>query len=318
VIALLVLLLGMLLTAVALTEQRSSTWAEQRVRFGKTARIWGSSLIAAPVLAAVAMANPWALVAMAVVIVALNQLSRTMFRSTAASRIDGLTGLANRLTLSRTLSDRLARLAPGGSVTLLMIDLNRFKDVNDTYGHLVGDEVLVQVGRRLVATARADDLVARYGGDEFAVVLGTNAGPARAAAAAAAIRDALAEPVDVRDIRVVVGGSVGLARATDRDTEMQVLVDQADQDMYRAKRLLDTDSSRPTPDVPPVSSAPDSDSGRAPRPRPVPAWSVTVQGASAAPSAGWPGVQWSAAPPSTDSRTDLAVRRGLPLDGGLR
>lgn len=283
VLAAIILLLWALLTGIALTQQRVSTWREQRSRLPKTVRIWGSSLIAAPLLAAIALDGPWALLSMAVVIVSLNHASRTMFRSTAASRTDGLTGLPNRLTLTRRLASRVGRLEPGSSVTLLLIDLNRFKDVNDTYGHLVGDSVLVAVGRRLVSVAAAGDLVARHGGDEFAVVLGDSVGAAGAEAAAGRIRDALAHPLTVGDVRVVVGGAVGIAQATDPGADLLAMVERADRDMYRVKRLDDG-----------ALSARPATARSSVRLRPVPQWSVTLHAATTMSVAGWPGVQWSA------------------------
>ena len=309
-LALIVVLLYALILGLAMTELGVSSWQVQQARFGKSVQIWGVSLITAPLLAALALSGPWALPSMAVVIVTLNHLSSTMFRSTTASRTDSLTGLANRLTLTRSLSAQIARAAGSEPVTLLLIDLDRFKDVNDTHGHLVGDEVLITVAHRLQAVAGPDDLVARYGGDEFAVVLGSAATPEQIARIADTFRAALAEPIKVGDVQVMIGGSVGIAAADDPTVDVLGLVGRADRDLYRAKRG--------EPELPTGVRTPSHPQERRRSSQPI--WSITVQGAAAAPAEGWPGVQWSSSrwpgAPSGHAGAGRGQLTGFPFEGG--
>jgi diguanylate cyclase (GGDEF)-like protein len=289
------------LTGWAQIELGVHTWRAQRAWFNRSVRIWGVSLIAAPLLAALALNGWWALPSMAIVIISLNRLSSTMYRSTAAARTDPLTGLANRLRLIRVLSSRIANTGDGDVVTLLLIDLDRFKQVNDTHGHLVGDRVLSSVAARLQAAAGRNDLVARYGGDEFAVVLAPGVTGLQVRAAVRAYRSALVEPVVVDGLSIVVGGSVGVATTDDPRMDVLGLLAQADLDMYRNKRRDDARRSEPAGVGPPPSRPAFSS----------PTCSIGVQGAATAPMTGWPGVCWSSSP--VDGAAAVVRRRESPL-----
>lgn len=160
---------------------------------------------------------------------------------------DPLTGLPNRLHLTQQLAE-VSR--SGEPATLLYLDLDRFKDINDQHGHAAGDQVLVQFGERLQAISRSDDVVARLGGDEFAVLsrgpMTAEQSQARAdrivlAAAAPFIVTTLGRHGDFVEQEVFVGASVGLTHAgpTGADAHapsLEVLLRQADLAMYRAKR----------------------------------------------------------------------------------
>lgn len=129
-----------------------------------------------------------------------------------AATTDGVTGLANRSHLGRRLSSILGSEGRD-DVALLLVDLNRFSEVNQTFGYSVGDQVLVEVGRRLVATVAPGSVVGRLGGDEFAVVLAGGVDRGEAEEIARAVQRAVGSPLAVRDIHVTVECGVGIALA---------------------------------------------------------------------------------------------------------
>ncbi|MEH1130447.1 putative bifunctional diguanylate cyclase/phosphodiesterase [Micromonospora sp. CPCC 206061] len=151
------------------------------------------------------------------------------------ARIDPLTGLPNRRHLLDLLDD--PDHAPTcGKAALALVDLNRFKEVNDTLGHAIGDQLLVEVAGRLNAAAEAADAtVARLGGDEFAIVLHGLPAPATAVHRARRILDCLRQPVGLAGMQVTVQASAGVA-LTDDGTSAGELLRRADVAMYQAKR----------------------------------------------------------------------------------
>jgi len=150
---------------------------------------------------------------------------------------DALTGLSNRRHLMERLDAALAeRQVAGGQLALLLIDLDGFKELNDTLGHYAGDEVLRQVGPRLRALLRHDDTLARLGGDEFAVALAPG-DEASASAAALRLRDALERSFRLGDVDVHVDASVGIALFPDHARDAPGLLQRADVAMYEAKRM---------------------------------------------------------------------------------
>jgi diguanylate cyclase (GGDEF)-like protein/PAS domain S-box-containing protein len=149
---------------------------------------------------------------------------------------DPLTGLANRVLLRDHLERALARLGRShGSVALLFVDLDDFKRVNDSYGHAAGDQILAQVAHRLTDAVRADDVVGRQSGDEFAILLNQVRNEAEAIASAERILGELRRPILLGARSVVVGGSVGIALTADQETTAEELITQADAAMYAAK-----------------------------------------------------------------------------------
>ena len=155
------------------------------------------------------------------------------------AHVDGLTGLPNRRYLLKRLDELRSRRARGEVLLrscLMMIDLDHFKAVNDRLGHAVGDELLVQVARRLAKAVRETDTVARLGGDEFIVAITDVADRTQVAAIAGKIIDALGAPFSIQDHRIQIAGSAGIALFPEDADDFERLLIRADHAMYGAKR----------------------------------------------------------------------------------
>lgn len=149
---------------------------------------------------------------------------------------DPLTGLANRATALAYMDRSLGRRdRTGTSEAAIFIDLDRFKSVNDSLGHAVGDELLVTVAKRLSAMVRPHDVVSRIGGDEFIVFLEQMEGIEQVLLVVDRLRNAISEPLMVADRELRVRASMGLAFAAERDESAENLVAKADAAMYKAK-----------------------------------------------------------------------------------
>jgi diguanylate cyclase (GGDEF)-like protein len=149
---------------------------------------------------------------------------------------DPLTGLTNRRGLHAQLS---RQLGPGAahapSLAVISLDLDRFKEVNDTLGHAVGDALLVKVAERLRSATRSSDLVVRLGGDEFVVLQSCSDQPGGAEALATRLVDLLGRTYVVLGHTVNIGASIGIARSPDDAAEPNTLLQRADMALYRAK-----------------------------------------------------------------------------------
>jgi diguanylate cyclase (GGDEF)-like protein/PAS domain S-box-containing protein len=150
---------------------------------------------------------------------------------------DALTGLPNRVLFHETLRKTLVQASESGwLVAVLCIDLDHFKNVNDTLGHAIGDELLVQVANRLTQCVRIRDTVGRLGGDEFALILVMQDGQQGAANVADKIRNALQRPMNLKGHDASITASIGITLHPDDATDPETLMKYADTAMYRAKQ----------------------------------------------------------------------------------
>jgi len=159
-------------------------------------------------------------------------------RLTHLAHFDSLTGLPNRLLFRERLKSALAMVQrQNGRLAVMFIDLDRFKVINDTLGHLAGDALLQQVAQRISACLRSSDTVGRLGGDEFAVLVPDPEGEFDVSVVARRLVEALAQPVVLEGQELFVSASIGITLYPDDCNDLEMLIRNADTAMYRAKEL---------------------------------------------------------------------------------
>ncbi|MEV7014097.1 EAL domain-containing protein [Streptosporangium sp. NPDC051022] len=220
--------------AVALHERRS-IHRVIRTTIGHQSLVYAGLLGLAPLVVVVMNDSP------ALVPLFLAPMAAVYFTATLSVRRDhqathdALTGLPNRKMLVVSTEEALAEVRAGDRVGLFLLDLDRFKEVNDTLGHPVGDRLLQIVAHRLTHSIRPGDVVARLGGDEFAVLLPSIRDAAAAREVAARLRVALTEPVRLEGMTFDLDASVGIALYPDHAQDFEMLLQRSDVAMYLAK-----------------------------------------------------------------------------------
>jgi diguanylate cyclase (GGDEF)-like protein len=205
-----------------------------------------------PLIVLIAQEQVWMLPLLLLPIAAVGRSARTSVKNAdlaaslgveAAQRKhealhDSLTGLSNRRLLNDLLSDAfLARANDGENAAVLVLDLDRFKQINDTLGHSNGDRVLVEVGSRISSVIAEGDCVARLGGDEFAILLPLVRDTATVPYAAAEILEAIRQPMPLHGLTLDLGASLGIAMFPQHGATPDDLMQKADVAMYAAKEL---------------------------------------------------------------------------------
>jgi diguanylate cyclase (GGDEF)-like protein len=149
---------------------------------------------------------------------------------------DELTQIGNRHFFTMRFNHALIRAGRQlENVCLILLDLNGFKKINDTHGHLVGDKVLCEIGSRLKDTARNADTVARLGGDEFVVLMETGVLQESTSLLTERIREQVTRPISIGEYEVQVGVSIGTAMFPEHGDDSESLMSMADREMYKAK-----------------------------------------------------------------------------------
>jgi diguanylate cyclase (GGDEF)-like protein/PAS domain S-box-containing protein len=148
---------------------------------------------------------------------------------------DMLTGLPNRARLLQLINQAIEGCPAGQRAALVFVDLDHFKDINDTLGHGAGDELLIELTQRLRGKIRPGDIIGRLGGDEFVIVL-SDCDAEGASRIASSITEALASPLQLGDRQVPISASMGISIYPDNATDIDTLIQQADAAMYQAKQ----------------------------------------------------------------------------------
>ena len=227
---------SVLVAVVIALDRGYSVMSYFRTDFAFVAASAGLSLGLAPIAVLAADFSPLLVPALVLPLIGVHRAARQAIELEHQSLHDSLTGLPNRVLLRQRVEHALAHTQTAGDrVAVLLIDLDHFKEINDTLGHLHGDRLLREIAQRLAALVRPGDTVARLGGDEFAVVLAPVSTTADAVRLAESLRARIDEPIDVDGVVMRTEASIGVAVAPDHGRDVDTMLRRADIAMYVAK-----------------------------------------------------------------------------------